>query len=190
MSDARRGRGADPPGERLGAGPVPSVLLAAAAVWGALALLCAGSLITSVVHLADDPWGRLATLPAQALILYGIAWHALREVRHAAWLDGTVLYVRGPFRVRCCDLATARDLRIRRSSLRSRHAGAVPVLVARGDDDGRSVRYPLVASDGQALPYDDRVRVADAIEAGVLSLDSRAVARELRKPNYLDIDRF
>lgn len=178
----------EPRGERLGAGDVPAASVVKTAVLGLLALLCAGAFVSGVIGLFTDPAGIIG-LPVLAAVAYGLAWLALREVRHAAWLDGTVLWVRGSFRTRGCDLATARVLRIRRSSIWSQHAGPVPALVAREDDDGRSVRYPLVATDGRPLPQEERALLAEAIEAGVLSLDSRAVAIELRKPDYLDIAR-
>lgn len=176
-----------PGGSRLGAGEVSAASVLKAAVVGVLALVSAGAFVSGVAGLFTD-FGRQALgLPVLALITYGLAWLALREVRHAAWLDGTVLWVRGPFRIRGCDLATARFLNVRRSSVWSRHAGPVPTLAARKDDDGRSVRYPLVATDGTALSHEERLLLADAIEAGVLSLESRAVALELRKPDYVDI---
>ena len=182
----KRGR-PEPAGERIGPGDVPAASVMKAAVVGILALLCAGAFVSGVVGAFTEPGRQLIGLPVLALVTYGLAWLALREVRHAAWLDGTVLWVRGPFRLRACDLATARDLGVRRSSVWSQHAGPVPTLVARKDDDGRSLRYPLVASSGRALTQEERTLLADAIDAGVLTLDSRAVANELRKPSYLDI---
>jgi hypothetical protein len=179
--------GSEPPGVRLGEGDVPAASVGKAAVVGLLALLCAGGFISAVTGLFTDPGRQALALPVLAAVCYGLAWLALREVRHAAWLDGTVLWVRGPFRMRGCDLATARVLRIRHTSVWSRHAGPVPTLVASRDDDGRRVRYPLVASDGGALPLDLRARLADAIDVGVSSEESRAVTRELRKPGFLDI---
>lgn len=143
-------------------------------------------MVAGLIHLADDPWGRLAMLPFQALIVYGLTWFALRDVRHAAWLDGTVLYVRGPFLIRCCDLATAHVLRIG-SSAGSRVAGPIPTLVARKDDDGRSVRYRLVATSGQWLSYEDRVRIADVIEAHAPAPAAGEIAAELRKRWVIDI---
>jgi hypothetical protein len=177
----------EPSGVRLGAGDVPAASVGKAAVLGVLAVLCAGAFISGAVGLFSDPGRQVLALPVLAVVCYGLAWLALREIRHAAWLDGTVLWVRGPFRTRGCDLATARILRIRHSSVWSRHAGPVPTLVAVRDDDGHGVRYPLVTSDGSALPLDLRAQVADAIEAGVSSEESRAVTRELRKSEYLDI---
>jgi len=176
-----------PPGTRLGAGEVSAASVAKAAVVGVLALVSAGAFVSGVVGLFSDFGRQILGLPVLALVTYGLAWLALREVRHAAWLDGTVLWVRGPFRTRGCDLATARFLSVRRTSIWSRHTGPVPTLFARKDDDGRSVRYPLVATDGTALSHEERELLADAIEAGVLSLDSRAVALELRKVDYVDI---
>lgn len=182
-----KGERPEPAGERIGPGDVPAASVMKAAVVGVLALLCAGGFVSGIVGAFTDPGRQIIGLPVLALIAYGLAWLALREVRHAAWLDGTVLRVRGPFRVRACDLATARDLALRRSSLWTKHAGPVPALVAGKDDDGRSVRYPLVASTGRALSQEERSLLADAIDAGVLTLDSRAVSNELRKSEYLDI---
>ena len=155
---------------------------------GVLALLCAGAFVSAVVHLFHPGvLGRLAGLPVLGLLAYALTWLALREPRHAAWLDGTVLRVRGPFRTRSCDLATARDLWVRRASIWSRHAGPVPTLIARKDDDGRSVRLPLVGSDGRALSQEERALLAGAIDAGVSSPESRAASTELRKPEFTDV---
>ena len=183
----KRGR-PEPAGERIGTGDAPAASMMKAALVGTLALLCAGGFVSGLVDAFSSPGRQIAGLPVLALVAYGLAWLALREIRHAAWLDGTVLWVRGPFRTRACDLATARDLAVRRSSFWSRHAGTVPMLVARQDDDGRKVRYALVGSDGRALSQEERLRLADAIDAGVFTLDARAVSNELRKSDYLDIE--
>ena len=177
----------EPAGERIGPGDVPAASVMKAAVVGVLALLCAGGFVSGLVNAVTNPGRQILGLPVLLLVVYGLAWLALREVRHAAWLDGTVLWVRGPFRVRACDLATAQDLAVRKSSLWSKHTGPVPALVAAKDDAGRSVRYPLVASNGRALSQEERELLANAIDAGVFTLDARAISTELRKPDYLDI---
>lgn len=181
--------GAEPPGTRLGGGEPSPATVAQALALGLFAVLVAGWFVGAATGLFADPGHVLLVLPVLAALCYGLVWLALRGLRHAAWLDGTVLWVRGPFRTRGCDLATARVLRVRRTSVWGGQPGPVPTLVVARDDDGHGVRYPLLTSAGRPLPLEDRERVADAIDAGVSSEESRAVSRELRRPDYLDIDK-
>jgi hypothetical protein len=101
-------------------------------------------------------------LPAAALLLGALAVLlpvAFWRLRRGAWLQGSVLVVRG-FRTRRVDLSTATDIR---TDLHfSRLSRAIPVLLVR--HTGGWIRMQLATDDGRLLLADQL-----ACLAGVLS---------------------
>jgi hypothetical protein len=125
------------------------------------------------------------------LVLLGL-FIAARSVRAATWLDGTVLRVRGAFRSRTVDLATA-DVTVGTVT----HADdehrqyRVPTLVARDPVSGRRVQLPLSGAGLDRLPPAELRAIAEAVSAGRpgSQVDAAQVASHLRQmaDNPLDL---
>lgn len=175
------GRGQEPPGRRLGpVGVTEGMIVRTLALAVISASLATGVLWTALTRSAV---ALVGVVPSA--FVWELSWRALRDIRHAAWLDGTVLYVRRPFGTHRCDLAAAVDLRI--SGVTWGDNRRIPVLVARADVMQRPLRYPLVCSNGRALPIDARRELADVIEAHAPALAAVEIAAQLRKRWFIDI---
>jgi len=123
-------------------------------------------------------------------LFVGVRW-----LRAAAWLDGTVLRVRGAVRTRRVDLATA-DVTLGMVTHTSdddgiRRVRRVPTLVARDPAGGRPVRLSLSGGGLDRLPPGDLRALADAVTAGrpVEQVDAWRVASNLHQmaDNPLDL---
>jgi hypothetical protein len=95
----------------------------------------------------------------------------LRTLRTAAWLDGTTLRMRGAFRSRSVDLATAAvtaGVSTHRNSDGDGHVtlSRVPMLVARDPQSGRTLSLPLQGMGLDHLPPRELRLLADAMTAG------------------------
>ncbi|MEU5907707.1 hypothetical protein [Micromonospora sp. NPDC047527] len=119
----------------------------------------------------DQPGiGPLAGLCGLPLVLLGV-YLVLRVLRTAAWLDGSRVRVRGPFRSRTVDLAAAR---IDTPTVSYRAAGDEPparghrlsVVIATDRDSGHRVAVPLRGMGLPTLPPSELRALADAITTG------------------------
>ncbi|MEV4636286.1 hypothetical protein AB0J80_02945 [Actinoplanes sp. NPDC049548] len=120
----------------------------------------------------DDGFGpiRLIGLVGIPVFLLGL-YIALKSVRTAAWLDGTVVSVRSALRTKKVDLATA-EVSAGSYTLRH-HVGTprasvehVPQIIARDPDSGRSVTIPLRGIGTPLLPEKELRALADAMRPG------------------------
>jgi MFS family permease len=118
---------------------------------------------------------------------------AMWWLRAAAWLDGTTLRIRGAFRSRRIDLATA-DVTLGTVTHTSEGTGyqRVPVLVARDPASGRRVKLSLSGAGMDRLPPVELRALADAMIAGrpeESPADAWQVASHLRQmaDNPLDL---
>jgi len=112
---------------------------------------------------------KLIGLIGVPIALLGIVM-VLRALRSAAWLDGTTLRVRGAFRTRSIDLATA-TVTAGMSTHRNSDGGRVtvsrvPMLVARDPQSGRTISLPLQGMGLDQLPSQELRLLADAMTAG------------------------
>jgi hypothetical protein len=126
------------------------------------------------------------------LVLLGLSV-AMWWLRAAAWLDGTTLRIRGAFRSRRIDLATA-DVTLGTVTHTSEGTGyqRVPVLVARDPASGRRVKLSLSGAGMDRLPPVELRALADAMIAGrpeESPADAWQVASHLRQmaDNPLDL---
>jgi hypothetical protein len=104
--------------------------------------------------------GRAVGLALAALLLGGWGYRVAAAVRRGAWLEGTVLVVRGPLATRRADLAVA-GVALDAVTVRGR---TVPVLVAGAGR--RPAGLPLRSRDGPLLAPDLLEAIAAAIDAG------------------------
>ncbi|MFC4069858.1 hypothetical protein [Actinoplanes subglobosus] len=91
---------------------------------------------------------------------------ALRTVRLAAWLDGTVVHVRGAYRTRDVDLATAY---VSEGAVKRRVGHTIvstPTLEARDPATGHRLTVPLEGDDTGLLPPNELRALADAMTRG------------------------
>ncbi|MET8040115.1 hypothetical protein ABZU25_04510 [Micromonospora sp. NPDC005215] len=133
-----------------------------------------------------SPFIGLCGLPFVLLSIYLV----LRVLRTAAWLEGSHVRVRGAFRTRGVDLATAR---IDAAALSDRDAAddvpaggqRAPAIIATDHADGRRVTVPLHGMGLAGLPPSELRALADAITTGRpvdgRDGDAHAVARQLRR---------
>ncbi|MFC6881329.1 MULTISPECIES: hypothetical protein [Actinomadura] len=114
--------------------------------------------------------------------LFAYAWLRWRDrTPQRAWLDGTVLTVRTGQRIRRCDLATARSVRLG-STVTAQGDEAFSVLQARDAVTGVKVRYVLRTVSGHRLPAEDLRILADVVETGSRPATSApALAAKLRE---------
>ncbi|MEV7988806.1 hypothetical protein [Micromonospora sp. NPDC085948] len=137
-------------------------------------------------HAGLSPFIGLCGLPFVLLSIYLV----LRVLRTAAWLEGSHVRVRGAFRTRDVDLATAR---IDAASLSYGEpaddfpAGRqrTPAIIATDHEDGRRVTIALQGMGLSSLPPSELRALADAITTGRpvdgRDGDAHAVARQLRR---------
>jgi hypothetical protein len=109
----------------------------------------------------------LCGLPFALLGLYLV----LNVLRSAAWLDGTTAEVRGAFRTRAVDLATAAVSAGSYAVRRGEDSGheyieRVPTIVAQDPGNGRRVTIALRAGTGGTLPPYELRALADAMTLG------------------------
>ncbi|MEU7798020.1 hypothetical protein AB0B10_01995 [Micromonospora arborensis] len=128
----------------------------------------------------------LCGLPFVVLGIYLV----LRVLRTAAWLDGSRARVRGAFRTRSVDLATARidagAVSYRDARDDYPEAGQrVPTIIATDQENGRRVTIPLRGMGLGSLPPSELRALADAITTGRpvdgRDGDAHAVANQLRR---------
>jgi hypothetical protein len=117
---------------------------------------------------------------------------AMRSLRAASWLEGTVLRVRGAFRTRRIDLATADvTLGTVTQAVDDNHYHRVPTLVARDPASGRRVRLSLSGTGMDRLPPAELRAVAGAVTTArpVSEVDAWRVAAHLQQmaDNPLDL---
>ncbi|MEU8184710.1 hypothetical protein AB0B85_09100 [Micromonospora sp. NPDC049044] len=133
-----------------------------------------------------SPFIGLCGLPFVLLSIYLV----LRVLRTAAWLEGSNLRVRGAFRTRGVDLATAR---IDTAALAYREASddfptdgqRAPAIIATDRANGRRVTLALHGMGLVSLPPSELRALADAIATGRpvdgRDGDAHTVARQLRR---------
>jgi hypothetical protein len=168
---------------RLSVGATPAAKVVSATLAGVFALAAGGgaglALRAGAPGLPGGPdpgsgaggvhfaWRAVALVlaPVAVLLLYAM----MRVVRHAAWLDGTVAIVRGAFRTRKVDLATAilgggpSDRFHQRGHL---FAGERLSILALDRDRGVKVHVPLRGHGLPRLPSAELEALANAIMAG------------------------
>jgi hypothetical protein len=113
---------------------------------------------------------KLIGLVGIPFALLGIVM-VLRTLRTAAWLEGTTLRMRGAFRSRSVDLATATvtaGMSTHRNSDGDGHVtvSRVPMLVARDRGSGRTISLPLQGQGLDHLPPRELRLLADAMTTG------------------------
>jgi hypothetical protein len=149
---------------------------------------CGGGGFSAWLHSGLGPM-KLIGLFGVPVALLGVVM-VLRTLRTAAWLDGTTLRVRGAFRSRSVDLATAAvtaGVSTHRNSDGDGHVtvSRVPMLVARDPQSGRTVSLPLQGLGLDHLPPGELRLLADAMIAGRPDGGSHAdvyrVAAQLRE---------
>ncbi|MFG1914007.1 hypothetical protein [Micromonospora sp. NPDC048898] len=133
-----------------------------------------------------SPFIGLCGLP---FVLLGV-YLVLRVLRTAAWLEGSHVRVRGAFRTRGVDLATAR---IDAAALSYDESGddfpggrrRTRAIIATDHSDGRRVTVALQGMGLASLPPSELRALADAITTGRpvdgRDGDAHAVARQLRR---------
>ncbi|BEL08680.1 hypothetical protein Q0Z83_068710 [Actinoplanes sichuanensis] len=90
----------------------------------------------------------------------------LRAVRFAAWLDGTRAYVRGAYRTRSVDLATAYVHQGAVTGRVGRQAISTATLEARDPATGATLTIPLESAGSGRLPPNELRALADAMSHG------------------------
>jgi hypothetical protein len=126
---------------------------------------------------------RLIGLLGIPIVLFGL-YLALSSLRTAAWLEGTRATVRGAFRTRTVDLATATITAGARAYRRDEDTShesieQVPTLIAKNPADGQSVTIPLHGVGMAQLPPPELRALADAMAANP-DRDARNVVTQLR----------
>ncbi|WP_433129786.1 hypothetical protein ACQPWW_05605 [Micromonospora sp. CA-240977] len=132
-----------------------------------------------------SPFIGLCGLPFVLLSIYLV----LRVLRTAAWLEGSHARVRGAFRTRTVDLATARidaaPLSYREAEDDVPGGRRTPAIIATDPADGRRVTVALHGMGLATLPPSELRALADAITTGRpvdgRDGDAHAVARQLRR---------
>jgi hypothetical protein len=121
---------------------------------------------------------RLIGLLGIPFVLVG-GYLAVSALRTAGWLDGTRATIRGAFRTRTVDLATATVTAGATTYRRNRDTThQVPTLVAK-DPAGHRVTIPLHGVGAAQLPPAELRALAEALAANP-DRDARAVATQLR----------
>jgi hypothetical protein len=122
-----------------------------------------------------DPGGPadgMATVIGGAFVLIGLlvivagVTAVLRALRTAAWLDGTRVHVRGAYRTRVVDLATAYVSQGAAKRQVGHSIVSTPTLEARDPATGRRVTVPLEGVDAGRLPPNELRALADAMTRG------------------------
>ena len=125
----------------------------------------------------------LAGIPFALLGLY----LAVKALRTAAWLDGTMLQVRGALGVRAVNLSTA-DITAAVVTHRTTNDNGrtsisqIPTLAARDPETGRKVDLPLQGIGMPTLPPTELRALANAMTAGRPTSDGdvQVIAGQLR----------
>ncbi|WP_433794536.1 hypothetical protein [Actinoplanes sp. CA-252034] len=111
----------------------------------------------------------------------------VRAFRAAAWLDGTRIHVRGAFRTRSIDLATAYVHQGAVTTRIGHRVVSTPTLEARDQATGERLSIPLASLGSGRLPPNELRALADAMSRGRgHSADDRdvlALAETLRAAN-------
>lgn len=129
------------------------------------------------------PLGVVGVVAGGGFALVGLSL-SVWSLRAAAWLEGSVLRVRGAFRTRAVDLATA-DITVgmvTHTDDDNRHR-RVPTLVARDPASGRRVKLSLSGAGMDRLPPTELRALAEAMTAGrpVSQTDAWRTASQLQQ---------
>ena len=138
--------------------------------------------------LAQGDWSDFGGLgPARFIGLLGLPFAllglylVLRTLRAGAWLEGSMLAVRGAFRTRTADLSRA-AITVGATTPPGPAVRSLPTLVAQDPGTGRRITLPLHSPNLAPLPPAELRALADAMTTGRTDGDPdvQTIARQLR----------